>query len=93
MTDAEKVQWRKVYDKRVAEFKRLNPKGADLVRWKYQQYMRDYLACVVSVDENVGRLMDYLKKIGELDNTIIVYTSDQGFYLGEHGTGYITQLF
>lgn len=85
MSDPEKVQWRKVYDKRVAEFKRLNPKGADLVRWKYQQYMRDYLACVVSVDENVGRLMDYLKKIGELDNTIIVYTSDQGFFLGEHG--------
>jgi len=85
MTAAEKAQWRKVYDKRVAEFRRLNPKGADLVRWKYQQYMRDYMACVVAVDENVGRLMDYLKKIGELDNTIIVYTSDQGFFLGEHG--------
>jgi arylsulfatase A-like enzyme len=85
MTDAEKVKWKKVYDKRVAEYRKLNPKGADLVRWKYQQYMRDYLACVVSVDENVSRLMDYLEKIGELDNTIIVYTSDQGFFLGEHG--------
>ncbi|TZF86102.1 sulfatase (plasmid) [Pedobacter sp. BS3] len=85
MTPEQKAAWNKVYDKRVAEFKRLNLKGADLVRWKYQQYMRDYLACVVAVDENVGRLMDYLKKIGELDNTIIVYTSDQGFYLGEHG--------
>ncbi|SMC40071.1 sulfatase family protein [Pedobacter africanus] len=85
MDEQEKQQWKKVYDKRVAEFNRLKPKGDDLVRWKYQQYMRDYMACVVSVDENVGRLMDYLKKIGELDNTIIVYTSDQGFYLGENG--------
>lgn len=85
MTDEEKVKWKKVYDKRVSEFNELKPTGAGLVRWKYQQYMRDYLSCVVSVDENVGRLMDYLKKIGELDNTIIVYTSDQGFYLGENG--------
>ncbi len=85
MTSAEKAAWTKVYDKRVAEYKRLNLKGDDLVRWKYQQYMKDYLACVTAVDENVGRLLDYLEKEGELDNTIIVYTSDQGFFLGEHG--------
>jgi len=85
MTPEEKTAWTKVYDKRVAEYKRLNLKGDDLVRWKYQQYMKDYLACVVAVDENVGRLLDYLEKEGELDNTIIVYTSDQGFFLGEHG--------
>lgn len=85
MTAEEKAAWTKVYDKRVAEYKRLNLKGDDLTRWKYQQYMKDYLACVVAVDENVGRLMDYLEKEGELDNTIIVYTSDQGFFLGEHG--------
>ncbi len=85
MTASEKAAWNKVYSKRVAEFKKLNLKGKELISWKYQQYMRDYLACVVSVDENVGRLMDYLKEIGELDNTIIVYTSDQGFFLGEHG--------
>ena len=47
--------------------------------------MRDYLATVLSVDENIGRLLNYLEKTGELDNTIIVYTSDQGFFLGEHG--------
>ena len=47
--------------------------------------MRDYLATVVAVDENIGRLLNYLEKTGELDNTIIVYTSDQGFFLGEHG--------
>ncbi|NGM62850.1 sulfatase [Sphingobacterium sp. SGG-5] len=85
MTSEEKAAWTKVYNKRVAEYKRLNLKGDDLVRWKYQQYMKDYLACVVAVDENVGRLLDYLEKEGELDNTIIVYTSDQGFFLGEHG--------
>lgn len=84
-TPAQKATWNKVYDRRVAEFKKLHLKGDALVKWKYQQYMRDYMACVVSVDENVGRLLDYLKQIGELDNTIIVYTSDQGFYLGEHG--------
>ncbi len=85
MTPEEKAAWTKVYDKRVEEYKRLNLKGDELTRWKYQQYMKDYLACVVAVDENVGRLMDYLEKEGELDNTIIVYTSDQGFFLGEHG--------
>lgn len=57
----------------------------ELTRWKYQQYMKDYCAVIKGVDENVGRLLDYLEEIGELDNTIIVYTSDQGFFLGEHG--------
>ncbi|MBD1427161.1 sulfatase family protein [Sphingobacterium arenae] len=85
MTEEEKKAWTDVYDKRVAEYRRLNLKGDDLVRWKYQQYMKDYLACVAAVDENVGRLLDYLEQEGELDNTIIVYTSDQGFFLGEHG--------
>ncbi len=85
MTPSEKAAWTEVYDKRVAEYKRLNLTGDDLVRWKYQQYMKDYLACVAAVDENVGRLLDYLEKEGELENTIIVYTSDQGFFLGEHG--------
>ena len=47
--------------------------------------MRDYLATIVAVDENIGRLLGYLEKNGELDNTIIIYTSDQGFFLGEHG--------
>ncbi|WP_017258514.1 sulfatase family protein [Pedobacter arcticus] len=85
MNRTEKAVWNKEYSKRIAEFKTLNLKGKELVSWKYQQYMRDYMSCVTSVDENVGRLLDYLKEIGELDNTIIVYTSDQGFFLGEHG--------
>jgi arylsulfatase A-like enzyme len=56
----------------------------ELKRWKYQRYMRDYLACVASVDDNVGRLLDYLDKNGLADNTIVIYTSDQGFFLGDH---------
>lgn len=54
-------------------------------RWKYQRYIKDYLRCVASVDENVGRLLDYLKRSGLLDDTLVVYTSDQGFFLGDHG--------
>lgn len=55
------------------------------MRWKYQRYMQDYLACISSVDDNIGRVLDYLDESGLAENTIVVYTSDQGFYLGEHG--------
>ena len=57
----------------------------DLVKWKYQRYMKDYLRCIKAVDENVGRVLDYLEKAGLDKNTIVMYSSDQGFYLGEHG--------
>jgi arylsulfatase A-like enzyme len=60
-------------------------KGADLKNWKYQAYIKDYLRCVAGVDKAVGKMLDYLKSNDLLDNTIIIYTSDQGFYLGEHG--------
>ena len=53
--------------------------------WKYQRYIKDYLRCVASVDDNVGRLLDYLEEEGLAENTIVIYTSDQGFYLGDHG--------
>ena len=56
-----------------------------LMKWRYQRYMQDYLGCIKAVDENVGRLLDHLEKNNLLENTLIVYTSDQGFYLGEHG--------
>jgi arylsulfatase A-like enzyme len=59
--------------------------GEPLVRWKYQRYMQDYLATVQSVDDNVGRLLAYLDRSGLSKNTIVVYTSDQGFFLGDHG--------
>jgi arylsulfatase A-like enzyme len=57
----------------------------DQALWKYQRYMRDYLACVHSVDDNVGRILDWLDERGDRDDTMIVYSSDQGFFLGDHG--------
>ena len=59
--------------------------GEDLRKWIYQRYMRAYMACVQSLDENVGRVLDYLKESGLDKNTVVIYTSDQGFFLGEHG--------
>ena len=85
MNPEERASWDKAYAARIAEYHSGKLKGDDLTRWKYQQYMKDYCATVRAVDENVGRLLKYLEEQGELDNTIIVYTSDQGFFLGEHG--------
>ena len=59
--------------------------GDELNAWKYQRYMQDYLACVQSVDDNVGRLLAWLDAAGLRDNTLVIYTSDQGFFLGDHG--------
>ena len=59
--------------------------GDALLEWKYQRYMQDYLACVQGVDDNVGKLLDYLKESGLEQNTVVIYTSDNGFFLGEHG--------
>jgi len=59
--------------------------GDALNRWKYQRYLQDYLACVQSVDDNVGRLLDWLDQHGLRENTVVIYTSDQGFFLGDHG--------
>ena len=59
--------------------------GQALKRWKYQRYIKDYLRCVASIDDNVGRLLDFLDEEGQSENTIVIYTSDQGFFLGDHG--------
>ncbi|CAG7608923.1 N-acetylglucosamine-6-O-sulfatase [Paenibacillus solanacearum] len=70
------------------DLKGLPPEGLtplEQKKWRYQRYIKDYLRCVASIDENVGRLLDYLDKEGLTDNTIVVYTSDQGFFLGDHG--------
>ncbi|MDF2924197.1 MAG: sulfatase [Paenibacillaceae bacterium] len=58
---------------------------SELKSWKYQRYIKDYLRCVASVDDNVGRLLDYLEASGLTENTMVIYTSDQGFFLGDHG--------
>ncbi len=85
LTDEQKKIWDAYYDPIKEEYKKADLKGQALKKWKYQRYIKDYLRCVKSVDENVGRVLDYLDKTGQADNTIIIYTSDQGFYLGTHG--------
>ncbi|MDN3686386.1 sulfatase family protein [Cyclobacterium jeungdonense] len=85
MNEEQRAAWDAVYDPIIQEFQEKNLQGEELVRWKYQRYMRDYLATIRSVDDNVGRVLDYLEENGLDENTLIVYTSDQGFYLGEHG--------
>lgn len=70
------------------DLKRLPPEDLtyeQLALWKYQRYMEDYLSCVASIDDNVGRVIDWLRERGEFDDTLLVYTSDQGFFLGDHG--------
>jgi arylsulfatase A-like enzyme len=59
--------------------------GKELVKWKYQRYMRDYLACVQGVDDGVGEVLDYLDRTGLAQNTIVIYSSDNGWYLGDLG--------
>ncbi len=76
---------KEIYKARGELLENLRPKGNDLLKYKYQWYMQDYLACVASVDENVGRLLDYMDKTGLTKNTLIFYTSDQGMYLGQNG--------
>ncbi|KAA3661136.1 MAG: DUF4976 domain-containing protein [Calditrichaeota bacterium] len=85
LNDEQRKIWDAHYDQMRAEFREAKLTGKDLLEWKYQRYMRDYLRCILSVDENVGRLLDYLDANGMAENTLVVYTSDQGFYLGEHG--------
>jgi len=86
-TPAQAENFKKYYDPISEEFVKAYPTMSkeDQMRWKYQRYMQDYLGTIKAVDENVGRLLDYLEANDLMENTIIVYTSDQGFYLGEHG--------
>ncbi len=87
MTNAQRESWERAYAAENEAFlaAKKNLSGDELVRWKYQRYIRDYLRCIQSVDDNVGRLLDWLESSGLADNTIVIYSSDQGFYLGEHG--------
>ena len=78
-------KWNAAYGPKNEKFREANLKGKDLIRWKYQRYMKDYLRCIRSVDDNIGRVLKYLDESGLADNTVVMYSSDQGFYLGEHG--------
>jgi arylsulfatase A-like enzyme len=85
LNDEQRRAWDAYYGPRNAKFREAKLTGKDLVRWKYNRYLHDYLGCIRSVDESVGQLLDYLDESGLAENTIVVYASDQGFYLGEHG--------
>ena len=85
MTPSQRAQWDSYYDPIIKKFKEDKLSGKALAEWKYQRYMHDYMRVIHSVDRNVGRVIEYLRQHGLLDNTMIVYTSDQGFYMGEHG--------
>ncbi|AUC83835.1 sulfatase [Polaribacter sp. ALD11] len=87
MNAEQRSNWDAVYGPINEDFKKRYPTMNDslLTVWKYQRYMQDYLGTIASVDDNVGRVLDYLDKEKLADNTLVVYTSDQGFYLGEHG--------
>ena len=73
------------YNPIIQKFKADSLEGKALALWKYDRYMKDYLRTIQSVDDGVGEVLDYLEQNGLSENTIVVYTSDQGFYLGEHG--------
>jgi N-acetylglucosamine-6-sulfatase len=89
MTSRQKQEWDAHYEPENRDFiQRMRAgqlSGDDIVRWKYQRYIKDYLRCIAGVDESVGRILEYLDQSGLADNTIVIYSSDQGFYLGEHG--------
>ena len=85
LTPEEKEVYDEFYGKISDDYYAKNRQGNELAEWKFQRYMRDYAKVVKSVDDNVGRVLDYLEANGLKDNTLVVYTSDQGFYMGEHG--------
>ena len=85
MSDSQRTAWDETFDPENDAFIKSDLKGDDLTRWKYQRYMKNYLRCIKGIDENVGRILDYLEENDLNENTIVVYMSDQGFFLGEHG--------
>jgi len=85
MNAEQKKVWNEAYEPKNKAFREANLTGDDLIRWKYQRYIKDYLRCIASVDDNVGRMLQFLEESGLADNTVVIYSSDQGFYLGDHG--------
>lgn len=85
MTEEQRAAWDAAYGPKNEAFLAAKLSGKALIRWKYQRYVKNYLRCVKGVDESVGRLMEYLETNELSDNTIVIYSSDQGFYIGDHG--------
>lgn len=85
LNEEQAALWDAAYQPKNDAFLAANLSGKDLVRWKYQRYLKDYLRCIKSVDDSVGELREFLEENGLTENTVFIYSSDQGFYLGEHG--------
>lgn len=85
MSPEQRALWEKGYSSEREGFLDRAPEGLPLGQWKLQRYLEDYLRCILSADESVGNLLDYLDEKGIAENTLVIYTSDQGFFLGEHG--------
>jgi arylsulfatase A-like enzyme len=85
LSPEERQKWEESYQKEALEFNEVKDDKAKYDLWKFRRYLEDYLRCIVSVDESLGKILDFLKDHGLEENTIVIYTSDQGFFLGEHG--------
>ncbi|KGK00113.1 sulfatase family protein [Thalassotalea sp. ND16A] len=85
MTAEQKVKWDAYYNESNKEYQAVKGDAKALLEWKYRRYMHDYLSSIKSMDNDIGRILDYLDENGLAENTIVVYTSDQGFFIGEHG--------
>lgn len=85
MTPKQLESWNKAFQPKNQAFLKAKLKGKELVQWKYQRYIKNYLRCIKGVDESVGQIMKYLDESGLSKNTVVIYSSDQGFYLGDHG--------
>ncbi len=91
MTPEQRATYHEAYDPENLEYRRLRAAGKladgsqELERYKYQRFIKDYLRCVAAIDDNVGRILDYLERHGLAENTVVIYSSDQGFFTGEHG--------
>ena len=83
--DQQRAAWLAAYTPKNEKMRAAKLEGNELGKWKFNRYIKDYLRCIQSVDDGVGEVLDYLDENGLAENTIVVYTSDQGFYLGEHG--------
>jgi arylsulfatase A-like enzyme len=85
LTAEQRAVWDAAYGPKNEAFRQANLEGQALVKWKYQRFAKDYLRCVAAVDDDIGKMLDYLKESGLDKNTVVIYSSDQGWYLGEHG--------
>lgn len=85
MTEEQIASWQSAFAEENRDFLEADLRGEELVRWKYQRYIKNYLRTIRGVDDSVGRLMEYLEEAGLAENTVVIYSSDQGFYLGDHG--------